>query len=69
VPLLFATARSQRRAHRLLTVRGRVRAQYVASRDEEYALLMGLKEVVDGSTVWTVKGQSVLATQQAVLCP
>jgi hypothetical protein len=53
----------------LLTVRGRVRAQYVASRDEEYALLMGLKEVVDGSTVWTVKGQSVLATQQAVLCP
>jgi len=42
---------------------------YVASRDEEYALLMGLKEVVDGSTVWTVKGQSVLATQQAVLCP
>jgi hypothetical protein len=49
--------------------RGRASSQYVASRDEEYALLMGLKEVVDGSTVWTVKAQSVLATQQAVLCP
>jgi len=42
---------------------------YLAGRDEEYLRLMGLTSTVSNGTSWTARAQTILATQQSVLCP